>query len=351
MKKILSTLVLSLSFAAGAQAADVPYPDLDTYWDNFEAVFYTQEEGIFSGYPDGSFQGTNEINRAELAKVLVLGGGFFESEVAGCATSATRTFSDVPDGEWYTDYVYCAQALDWIQGDDGKDTFRPSDSVNLAEAFKMVTLAREGSPSSSYEGTQWYDLYVNYLKDVWTITGDSSTGFYFRSLNDYLGSVSSAINRADIAELIYRSGYTYEPASIDGRSGGEVYTLKSIEEPAFNLSFTFPGDEDTIWYFEVFTKDPSGYAQGFETNTIFSVYSEEWGEYTSLFHVTAYSPEYYENYLQNDPIIDLDDLVEGPNGIYFGLSCAQDGPDDTLELRSEICNAGGLKGLDFSTGL
>ena len=35
------------------------------------AIKYVKEKGIFSGYPDGSFQPKNVINRVETAKTIV----------------------------------------------------------------------------------------------------------------------------------------------------------------------------------------------------------------------------------------------------------------------------------------
>lgn len=69
MKKIsvliLTTFVFNLFSATSFAFSDVTDATQD------EAVDYLEDEGIISGYPDGTFKPNNSINRAELMKILV----------------------------------------------------------------------------------------------------------------------------------------------------------------------------------------------------------------------------------------------------------------------------------------
>lgn len=234
--KLLLTLLGLFSVTTVAQAGELPFTDADNSA-HFEAIYKMKEWGIFDGYSDGSFGYIKEINRAELSKVLVLGSGVEESEVSSCADGASKSFSDVAAGEWYADYVYCAEANGWVSGDDGADTFRPGDPVLLPEAFKMILESQYGTPDESFEGEMWYDLYVNPLVDSNIIYQDSDWGsyYYYTFLPGYStmgfdSIITSKTTRQDIAELLYRVRTVLEEG--DGELGeyNQLLTLDEYEE-------------------------------------------------------------------------------------------------------------------------
>jgi len=116
------------------------------------------EEGIIRGYPDGTFRPSGSINRAELIKILML--GFRDQEILG----EMDCFDDVAE-EWFAPYVCAAKRLGWIGGyADG--TFRPAQSVNRAEAIKIITEAfgaptpRLTSMPPDAEPGSWYYPFV-----------------------------------------------------------------------------------------------------------------------------------------------------------------------------------------------
>ena len=47
------------------------FTDLSYLDDQYGAIAALVDEGVFSGYPDGSFQAAVDINRAELLKILI----------------------------------------------------------------------------------------------------------------------------------------------------------------------------------------------------------------------------------------------------------------------------------------
>ncbi|MFH1375863.1 MAG: S-layer homology domain-containing protein, partial [Patescibacteria group bacterium] len=86
------------------------------------------------GYPDGSFQPANSVNRAEAMKMILSA-----ANLSGTAPSST--FSDVPSGAWFAPFVNYAAELEIVNGyPDG--TFGPDKLVTRAEIAKMIMNAK-----------------------------------------------------------------------------------------------------------------------------------------------------------------------------------------------------------------
>lgn len=288
--KLLFILVGLFSMTTVARAGELPFTDTGGSA-HFEAIYKMKEWGIFDGYSDGSFGYIKEINRAELSKALVLGSGMEESEVSSCADGASKSFSDVAAGAWYSDYVYCAQANGWVSGDDGADTFRPGDPVLLPEAFKMILESQYGTPDESFEGEMWYDLYINPLVDSNIIYQSSNWGsyYYYTFLPGYQtmgfdSVITSKTTRQDIAELLYRVRTVleegdgelavYDPiisiADYEEKYGADIEETSNgvliVQDPHFDfeLENLYMGDlsmEDI----KIYVENPSGFQNGFNT--------------------------------------------------------------------------------------
>ena len=96
-------------------------------WSN-DAISTLVNAGIFSGYPDGTFNPSAAITRAEFATIV--------AKLAGVDETATQNFTDM-NGHWASKYVATAVKLGWIAGyDDG--TFRPDGKITRAEAMTLV---------------------------------------------------------------------------------------------------------------------------------------------------------------------------------------------------------------------
>ena len=120
---------------------DNSYTDMTSdIWSN-SAVSTLNKMGIISGYPDGTFRPDESITRAEFAKVAV---NFFEYKVNGYK----GVFPDVPEDEWYSNYVETASNLRLIQGyKDG--TFHPDTAITRAEACALVNRMLSRYPDKS----------------------------------------------------------------------------------------------------------------------------------------------------------------------------------------------------------
>jgi hypothetical protein len=178
------------------------FPDVSLNSEYCLAVDWVAEEEIFKGYPDGTFRPTSPINRVELLKIILeaqLGSVDTDVKVPG-----TLGFIDVQVGAWYMPYVNIAKVLGVFQGDAGKNTARPADTVNRVEALKMLfeTLKTTGaydlgSCSSNYpdvKAAAWYYKYVCEAKK-----------YSLFSLVDGVNFGPGALStRGEMAEVLFR---------------------------------------------------------------------------------------------------------------------------------------------------
>lgn len=159
----------------------------------YKAVDFLVTEGIINGYPDGTFKPDQTVNRVEALKFILEA---IDAEIL----SGDLPFYDVSATEWYSNYLYTGYNDKIVNGNpDG--SFRPSDSVNKAEFFKIlfngmkVDINPEVSqaPYKDVNVNDWFAPYVAYAKEIGIIDG---------TLEDI--GPSNAMNRGEVAEAIYR---------------------------------------------------------------------------------------------------------------------------------------------------
>lgn len=169
-------------------AADVDFEDVSSNHPNFDAIVYALKNGIASGYPDGTFLPESSTNRAEFTKLVTLY-TFGQQMVDMCKTRLR--FSDVPDA-WYVKYICRAQDAHLIRGyPDG--SFRPADTINFAEAAKILVLADDFNAGEvrQQESNPWYERYVRYLAER-------------NAIPTTVRSLRQPITRGETVEIIYR---------------------------------------------------------------------------------------------------------------------------------------------------
>jgi hypothetical protein len=117
-----------------------------------DAIWYVYNNGIVQGYEDGSYKPDQNINRAELLKIVVESkyGNEFE------AYQNMNCFSDVYSDAWYAKYVCFAKDKNLVEGyNDG--SFRPANNINFVEALKIVLI---GMGYDYEEGDPWFRAIV-----------------------------------------------------------------------------------------------------------------------------------------------------------------------------------------------
>jgi hypothetical protein len=173
--------------------SDVPYAH-----PNYTGIRFLSYLGVLEGYDDGTFRPSNEINRAELIKILtvgVLGVEPDEEEYADC-------FPDVTD-EWFAPYVCYAKEEGWVQGYPD-EMFHPEYTVNKVEALKIILESYQGIvvpeladlsdlPYDDVYSSAWYAPYLEVAYEMGIL---EETGSSF--------DPGAGRTRDEVAEEIYR---------------------------------------------------------------------------------------------------------------------------------------------------
>ena len=136
MKKIIpAALALSMAITTVPAFAAVEIPG-DIAGTGYEAaVSRLLEEGIVSGYKDGTFRPENSVTRAEVCAMIIKAGG--QSAVADGAAGA---FNDLSGSAWAADFINAASDAGIVSGyKDG--TFRPKNNITYNELSSMLVKA------------------------------------------------------------------------------------------------------------------------------------------------------------------------------------------------------------------
>lgn len=176
-----------------AAASKTEFQDVrsDTWFAPFVAELASKK--IMSGYSDGNFQPAQYLNRAEIVKIAAMAFELAIPEVS------EKPFSDVPTDAWFAPFVTAAKTADIISGDSAA-TFRPGDSVNRAEALKILLLASglELPKKASFSKfndvpyNEWFIRFVNFAETNGVIDGFTDGSFRPDDL----------VNRAQITKIV-----------------------------------------------------------------------------------------------------------------------------------------------------
>ena len=136
MKKIIpAALALSMAITTVPAFAAVEIPGHIAGTGYEAAVSRVLEEGIVSGYKDGTFRPENSVTRAEVCAMIIKAGG--QSAVAD---GAADTFSDLSGSAWAADFINAASDAGIVSGyKDG--TFRPKNNITYNELSSMLVKA------------------------------------------------------------------------------------------------------------------------------------------------------------------------------------------------------------------
>ncbi|MCX7711164.1 MAG: Ig-like domain-containing protein [Clostridia bacterium] len=102
--------------------------DIAGHWAEKEITSFLNE-GIASGYPDGSFKPDNSVTRAEFVKLI--------NKIFKFRKTTEFKFNDVSQLEWFSNDFSCAVAENYIKGyDDG--SIKPNNNITRQEASVML---------------------------------------------------------------------------------------------------------------------------------------------------------------------------------------------------------------------
>lgn len=236
MRKVLSfvlvlTLVLSsFSMAFAATPAAAGLSDI-TGNANEEAIQVVYDLGIVTGTPEGTFQPTKAVNRAEFAAMITRALGVPDSALAGYSTT---TFKDTTGYGWAVPYLAFCNSKGIMLG-DGAGNVMPGRTINTNEAVTMVLRAVGYTNNSSELVGTWPSNYVTKAQDL---------GIY-----DDVATATN-VDKANAAQMIYNA-LTVQKVAVN--TDGDTQFLDNgktgADYVAFNLLNTGLGcdaDDDAI---------------------------------------------------------------------------------------------------------
>jgi len=161
---------------------------------HFTAIRYLYNQGVITGYADGTFKPDATVTRAEALKMILAG---IQSNLEN---NGALPFPDVVLDAWYTNYIATAYKVGIVAGYPD-NTFKPGNTVNKAEFFKILLLAMEVdvAPEATkdvYEDVPqdaWFAPYVQFVKDKNLLD----------VVKDLFGP-QEGMTRAEVAEAMFR---------------------------------------------------------------------------------------------------------------------------------------------------
>ena len=127
----LLTAPVSAADIMGNGSEDKVYSDLSNSNPNFNYIKYLSQRGIIAGFPDGSFQPEESLNRAQAAVILVKAMGL---EII---PASEMSFKDVGKDHWAATYIDSCVKAGYIKGyPDG--SFQPEEKLSRAQGISLV---------------------------------------------------------------------------------------------------------------------------------------------------------------------------------------------------------------------
>ncbi len=132
-----------------------------------DAVRYTYKNGIFSGYDDESFAPQNNLTREQLVALL------YRIEGQPSVSGLSNNFSDVPNGQWYTNAIKWASGNNIVKGYGGTTKFGLGDNIlrqDLAIMLKNYAQfkGKYTAPTSNLNAFADKDTVSNYAVEAVT---------------------------------------------------------------------------------------------------------------------------------------------------------------------------------------
>ncbi|SHF29342.1 S-layer homology domain-containing protein [Caldanaerobius fijiensis DSM 17918] len=183
----VALVLSSMMVFAFADTNTSTYPDVNGT-DYATAVNALTSLGVVSGYPDGTFGVNDNLNRAQVAKMIVLTLGL--GNAADNAKSISK-FSDVKPGDWFAGYVNVAASLGIVKG-YGNGKFGPNDNVTYPQVLIMLIRAL------GYKDSDVITSPDNYILDYIVKAGQLG-------ITDGVTVNTGVATRGDTAKLFYNA--------------------------------------------------------------------------------------------------------------------------------------------------
>lgn len=151
MKKKYIVVLLTVALIIGSAGSSFALMDNSK-------VDWLINEGLVTGYPDGTYGLENTITRAEVSAMVtraLKSDGF--SEVL---KPIQGRFSDVLTTHWANGYINYVASVGFVNGYPD-NTFRPGSNITYAEVLKILVMVNGDIPETNeFKGTFWATPYI-----------------------------------------------------------------------------------------------------------------------------------------------------------------------------------------------
>lgn len=214
---VAGTIMMAQTGVAFAATSDY-FTDVSPERADYNAITFLANIDLISGYPDGTFKPDQAVNRAEALK-MIMGMdnmNYWQQSLGGLFSDDNRkmVMNDLDAEAWY--YQYVVEAYNnWLVDGYPDGTFKPENTVNTAEAVKILlnhTFLRVDSrfdikvtsnPFKDTEMNAWYAPYLQYAKERGIAVADANGNI----------NPGADITRGMLAQLIYRA-YAFDGQTI-----------------------------------------------------------------------------------------------------------------------------------------
>lgn len=207
---VFALIPVSTTFAAGDKTLDAYIPmdeGIEEHW-AYEEIDDLINADIIDGFMDAEnnmyVKPKENITRAQFVKIIVSSLGL-QTEGLG------KTFSDVKQGVWYTDYIRIASELGIIDGNpDG--SFAPNANITRAEMTKVIVLS--------------FDKTVEFPETssiIFTDVNENNWAYEF-------------INKASAAKVVNGFNNKFNPKNFANRAEAIAMIHRALQKEQSNLT-------------------------------------------------------------------------------------------------------------------
>lgn len=178
--------------SSNAQGESYRFNDLDGYSWASESIYGLLESGVISESDNGKFRPSDNITRAEFAKMAAQKGGYTQND-------GEEKFSDVKKNDWYFPYVSALGKAGIING-ISDDYFGASENITREDICVIIArymnLAENGAEGSFTDFNDISDYAVSAVKAM------SEKG-YINGYEDGTFRPKNPATRAETAKILY----------------------------------------------------------------------------------------------------------------------------------------------------
>ncbi|MCF0151488.1 MAG: S-layer homology domain-containing protein, partial [Firmicutes bacterium] len=174
------------------------FSDVDPEAWYHEAVSYVTREGLMEGYSETSFGPNNELTRAQLITILW-------REAGKPAAETEKTFTDVPEGTWYSEAVCWAASVGITEG-YGNGTFGVSDGITREQLATMLYRFEQKVNGGGFKGA-W--MFLLSFKDADQLSEYADEAMHWCVMNGIINGKGDGIldpkgkaTRAQVAQML-----------------------------------------------------------------------------------------------------------------------------------------------------